>query len=101
MVLSTCHTRRLGSQGSSSGLTPVAWAITRVTSAEGEANSTLAHTPSVRPGVTPSTVLRLWVMKRSIPGVGTATNSRANGSVGIRDRSCERPVSSASVRSLR
>ena len=77
---SSGHTARSGSHGSAAGSIPEAAATASVTSRCGEGNTTLAQTPSARPVRAPSTADIRWVSQRSMPRVGTATTSGANGS---------------------
>ena len=77
---SSAHTSRSGSHASASGSIPEATATASSASRRGDGNSTFAQTPSARPGVTPSPVESRWVSQRSIPRVGTAITSGANGS---------------------
>ena len=73
----------------------------RRSAAAGDGKSTFAHTPSPRPGVAPSAADMRWVSQRSIPRVGTATTSRANGSCSGAASSAPSASTSASARSAR
>ena len=87
--------------GSSSGSIPVAAASAPMISRPGNGNSTFAHTPSRRPAVVPSRVESRWVSQRSIPRVGTATTSGANGSSSGVSSVSARPSARRSARSAR
>ncbi len=95
------QTERSGSHGSVAASMPEAVATASPTRRRGDGKATFAHTPSARPGVAPSRPDMRWLSHRSIPRVGTATTSRANGSAG---GSASRPASAstrASARSAR
>ena len=77
---SSGHTIRSGGQASTSGSMSDAIATASSTSRRGDGKSTFAHTPSPRPAVTPSPADIRCVSHRSIPRVGTAITSGANGS---------------------
>ncbi len=98
---SSGHTERSGSHGSSAGSIPDAAATASVTSRCGEGNSTLAQIPSARPGRAPSTEDIRCVSQRSIPRVGTATTSGANGSAGRQRESSASASARASARTAR
>ena len=76
---SRAHTARSGSQGSASASIPDAVATASPTSLRGDGNSTFAHTPSLRPSPAPSRSDIRCASHRSMPRVGTATTSAANG----------------------
>lgn len=101
MIASNGQTARWGNHGSLAGSMPLAWEMTRFTTAAGEGNSTFAQTPSVRSREVPRIVPSPWVMNRSMPGVGTATTSGVNGSEGMSASRCDSPSKRAPVRSLR
>src|SRR4051794_24531396 len=61
---------------------PDAAATASPSSRRGDGNSTLAQTPSARPADVPSRPDIRWASQRSMPRVGTATTSCANGSGG-------------------
>ncbi len=81
-ISSSGHTSRSGSHGSYSGSIPDAAATAADVSLRGNGKSTFAQMPSLRPGVAPSAPAIRCVSQRSIPRVGTATSSGANGSCG-------------------
>ena len=68
---SSGHTSRSGSHGSASGSIPEAAATASPISRRGNGNSTLAHTPSIRPALAPSEPDSRCVSQRSMPRVGT------------------------------
>ena len=77
---SRAQTARSGNHGSASASIPDAVATASPTSLRGDGKSTFAHTPSPRPSPAPSRSDIRCASHRSIPRVGTATTSGANGS---------------------
>ena len=98
---SSGQTARCGSHGSDSGSIPDAAATASPASRRGNGNSTFAQMPSERPGVAPRLADIRCVSQRSIPRVGTAMTSGANGSAS--GSASRRPSASirASARSAR
>ena len=93
--------RAAGSHGSLSGSIPDAAATASPASRRGNGNSTFAQMPSERPGVAPRLADIRCVSQRSMPRVGTAMTSGANGSAS--GSASRRPSASirASARSAR
>ncbi len=77
---SRAQTARSGNHGSASASIPDAVATASPTSLRGDGKSTFAHTPSPRPSPAPSRSDIRCASHRSMPRVGTATTSGANGS---------------------
>ena len=77
---SKAQTARSGNHGSASASIPDAVATASPTSLRGDGKSTFAHTPSPRPSPAPSRSDIRCASHRSMPRVGTATTSGANGS---------------------
>ena len=87
------HTARSGRHRSLSGAIPDATASASSTSFRGNGNSTFAHTPSLRPGVAPRCIDSRCVSQRSMPRVGTAMTSGANGSSSGRQQPAQGSIS--------
>ncbi len=98
---SSGQTIRSAIHGSVSGSIPDAAATASPTSLRGDGKSTFAQTPSAPSTLVPSRVERRCVSQRSIPRVGTATTSRANGSSGGSASNVASASTSPSARSAR
>ena len=73
---------------------PDAAATASATSRRGDGNSTFAQIPSARPAARAEQPDRRWVSQRSIPRVGTAMTSGANGSAAARSAARRAPAPS-------